>query len=224
MLIGFSVLFMSMFLYFVVMGWGLPGVLLRTRYRQIKLNARGMRRCLFNGKRCVVYERGVNQRRHISRYLICQEDGYKVLQCKVSSNIRYMEYDVMLYDRYDKTIDVINVKEDVVSEFTRRLILPDETSYVNIVLRKVNKSVLFKKRLTYIPRTKITLYIFLAFLVTVLESVIVMTSTAYAFGGLFREDYMSSLGHMVFGFAVSAGIGLLAIACIMIRLIRHRRA
>lgn len=222
--LGYSLLFTSMFLFFVVMGWGLPGLLLRTHYRQIKLNARGMRRCLFNGKRCVVYERGINQRRHISRYLLCQEDGYKVLQCKVSPNVRYLEYDVMLYDRYDNTVDVINVKEDVVSQYTRRLQLPDETAYVNVVLRKVNKSVLFKKRLAYIPRGRIAAFISLAFLLTLLESVVVMTSTAYAFGGVFREDYMSSPMRMLFGFGVCAAVGALAIGCIMLRLYRHRKA
>ena len=224
MLIGYILLFTSMFLYFVVMGWGLPCLLLRTQYRPIRLNARGLRRCLFNGKRCVVYERGINQRLHVSRYLLCQEDGYKVLQCKVSPNVRYLDYDVMVYDRYDNVVDVINVKEDVISQYTRRLQLPDETAYVNIVLRKVNKSVLFKKRLAYIPRGKITAFISLAFLFTLLESVVVMVSTAYAFGGVFREDYMSSPLRMAFGFGVSGVVGLLAIGCIMLRLYRHRKA
>lgn len=224
MLIGYLLLFASMFLFFVLMGWGLPALFLRTEYHQIKLNARGMRRCLFNGKRCVVYERGINQRRHISRYLLCQEDGYKVLQCKVSPNIRYLEYDVVLYDRYNNTVDVINVKEDIISQYTRRLVLPNETAYVNIVLRRVNKNELFKTRLAYIPRGGIIAFISLAFLLTILESVVVMTSTAYAFGGVFREDYMASPARMLIGFGVSALFGALAIGVIMIRLYRHRKA
>ena len=130
----------------------------------------------------------------------------------------------MIYDRYDNVIDVINVKEDVVSQFTRRLRLPDETAYVNVVLRKVNKNVLFKKRLTYVPRGKIAAFISLAFLITLIESVVVMTSTAYAFGGVFREDYMSSPMRMVVGFGACAAVGAVAIGIIMLRLYRYRKA
>ena len=224
MIVGFALLFISMLLYFTVMGWGLPRLFLRTSYTTVKLNARGLRRCLFNGKRCVVYERGMNQRRYINRYLLCQEDGYKVLQCRVSPEVRYMDYDVTLYDRYDNVIDVVNVKEELSSEYTGRVQLPDNTAYVNIVLRKVNKTVLFKKRLAGIPRKKIAAFLLLAFLATLLESVVVMVSTAYAFGHVYREDFMSSPQNLIVGFTVSAVVGALAIGCIMIRLYRHKQA
>ncbi len=224
MLIGFILLFLSMLLYFFVMGWGLPRLCLRTQYSPVKLNARGLRRCLFNGKRCVVYERGINQRRYINRYLLCQEEGYKVLQCRVSSSVRYMDYDVMVYDRYDNIVDVVNVKEDVFGQYTSRVQLPDETAYVNIVLRKVNKSVLFKKRLAGIPRKRIAAFLLLAFLATLLESVVIMVSTAYAFGHVYREDFMASPRNLIIGFSISAVVGTLAIGCIMIRLYRHKQA
>ena len=224
MYIGFALLTVSMLLYVAAIGWGLPGLLLRTKYRSVQLHARGLRRCLYNGKRCVVYERSMNWRRYITRYLICQGEGCKYLKCKVSPSVRALEYDVVLFDRYNCIFDVINVKETLNSPYTSFLRLPDATSYVSLQLRRVNKTQLSnEKQLAYIPRLRIVWFVVLAFLMTLVEAVAIMASCAHAFGGVFREDFVSSIERMLIGVGVACVVALIGLLIVAISYRRHSR-
>ena len=153
MFIGVALFTISMLLYIAAMGWGLPRLFLRTKYRPVMLHARGLRRCLYNGKRCVVYERGMNWRRYITRYLLCQGEDCKLLKCQVVPAVRFMEYDVVLFNRYNRIFDVMSVREALNSPYTQLLRLPDETAYVSIQLRRVNKTTLLNdKPYAYLSR------------------------------------------------------------------------
>ena len=223
MFIGYALLIASMLLYFATVGGILPQWLLRPQYAAVHLDARGLRRCLYNGKRCVVYERCVNQRRYISRYLLCQGEGCKLFQCQVTASVRSMVYDVVLFDRYDHVFDVMHVKEDFASPYSKMLSLPDETSYVSIRLRKVNKTAMEVKPMTFLPRNSIFVFSLCTFLLSLVEGLVIMTGCAYAFGGVFREDFLKSPENILIGIGVSLGTVLIGLIVVSVAVRRRMK-
>lgn len=223
MVIAFVLLAISMLLYFTAMGWGLPSLFLRTTYEPVQLHARGMRRCLFNGRPCVVYERSLNWRRHISRYLLYQSEGCKLLKCQVTAAVRYLEYDVVLFNRYNRIFDVIRVKEKLTSSYTRLLTLPDETAYVALRPCRVNKSHIPYKPIAHIPRLRVVFFTISAFLVTLFEGVMIVICSTYALGGVHREDFLLSEEHILISLIVAAAVALLGSLVVLVGLHRHRK-
>ncbi len=223
MIFGITLLVLSMVLYFAAMGWGLPHYLLKPDYLPVPLTARGLRRCMFKGKRCVVYERSKGQRDYITRFLLCEGEKCKLLKCKVTPSVRKLVYDVILFDRYDRIFDIVHVKETVSSPYTKLLCLPKRTSYVEIELRKVNKTKLAKKRrIAEVPARKIALYIISAITLTFVESAAVTTGIAFTFGGVFREDLARNLDWRLLVVAVVTA--LVGMSTVLIALGRRRKA
>lgn len=222
MIIGIALLAVSMALFLFAMSWGLPRVFLRTEYAVTRPEGRGIRKCLFEGKPCVVYEAGIRQRRFVRQFLLYYHEGYKVLKCKLASGVRYIDYDVVVFDRYDKVLRVINVKEDVVlGQYTRMVELPDETAYVSLLLREVNDELLFQQSAVSISRRNVWLFAGAAFLLTLLESFVLKVSCAFAFGGVFRESFIRSPEGLAVGLVFSGLVGLLGLLVVMLT-IRHK--
>ncbi len=193
MLIAYIQLVSTIVLYLLVMGWLLPHAFLRAGYLSPTLSARGVRRCLYNGKRCVVYERNANFRRYISRYLLCEGVGCKLLKCKVTPEVKKLKYDVVMFNRYNRVFDVLRVEENVVSSYTQLLPLPDETSYVEIKLRRVNDVTVSKTRVAAFRARNISLYSILATLMTILTGLLLTVGISYSFGAVYREDFIKNL-------------------------------
>ena len=179
----------ALFLYLTVI-W-LPNKFLCVKYLISAPEGRGMRRCIFNGKRCVLYEAARRTRRYIRQYLLTEEGGLKLLLCKTNGNVAYLEYDVVLFDRYNKVFRIVNVKESIPSgDYTKPLQLPSETAYVSLVLRRVNGTVIPGRRLTRLPVGQIFSYVLLTLFLSLLQAFAVMVSCAYMFGGVFRESFI----------------------------------
>lgn len=223
MLIGYILLFGSMALFFVTLGWFLPRWLLRTKYADIKTSDRGMRRCLFKGKRCIVYDVSRAQRKYVRRYILCQEKGYKTLRCHAVSAVTYLDYDVVLFNRYDKIIGVIHVKENLTSGFTRSVQLPDDTAYISLELRRVNKEFLGKKQIVSISRKKMLVFALLALLLAAGESFVIKVGCAYAFGGVYREDFISSMDGTVWGVGAALSVALLGLLFALVPIRRRTK-
>ncbi len=221
MLIGYILLFGSMGLFFVTLGWLLPRWLLRVKYANVKTADRGLRRCLFKGKRCVVYEVSRAQRKYVRRYALCQEKGYKTLKCHVASSVTFLEYDVVLFNRYDEITGVLHVKENLTSLYTRSVQLPDDTAYISLVLRRANKESFERKPLMLLSRGKILLFALLTLLLTAAEGFVIKVGCAYAFGGVFREDYISSLEGTLWGLGAALAVALVGLLFALVP-IRHR--
>lgn len=212
MVMGYLLLITSMLLYVATVGTLLPRMLLRPQYTVANLDARGLRRCLYNGRRCVVYERCVNQRRYLSRYLLCEGEGCKILRCQVTASVRSMVYDVVLFDCYDRIFDIVHVKEDFTSAYSKPLALPDNTSYVTIRLRKVNKTPLEIIPIASLPRINVILFALCTLVLTAVESVVIMTSCAYAFGSSLDDALLNTPENMlivVVATAIAALVGLM---------------
>ena len=221
MWIGYALLVANMLFYFVTVGFCLPRLLLRPQYKPASLDARGLRRCFFRGQRCVVYERCINQRRHVTRYLLCQGEGCKLFKCQVTPGVKSIEYDLVLFDRYNKIFDVLHVKEKPISLYSKTLALPDRTSYVALRLRHVNKQAFPSKAIAAVKKGRVFLFFLCAMVLSVVHSGIVMVGCGYAFGGVFREDFAQSSEDMIAGIGIAA-VAVLVGMLLMIRSVRRR--
>lgn len=193
MAVGIIVLVLSVVLFITLMILVLPKHMLRVVYRVNKVTDRGVRRCLFKGKRCIVYDSSKENKAVIKQYSILQEDGYKTLRCKLTRDIEYLDCDIVLFNRYNKVFQVVNVKEDIIGmSMTRATRLPDETAYIRIIIRRVNKTVIKRKPPVKVTGFSIFLFSLVAVALTALETFVVRACCSYSFGDVYRESFIAS--------------------------------
>ena len=95
MAIGYVLLFSSVILFLIVMIIALPKALLKVKYSIKEPDDIGIKRCFYNGKRCVVYEGGKDISKYIEKYLLVEGKRCKVLRCKIARKISYLNYDIV---------------------------------------------------------------------------------------------------------------------------------
>jgi hypothetical protein len=216
MIVGIVLMVVSVFFFVISMTAILPKLLLRVKSTVTEPEGRGIKKALFNGRRCIVYRSGSEVHKYIKQYLIYDEGNQKVLRCKTNGSLRYIDYDIVLFNKYDKAFKVINVKEDIVKgDLTRRVDLPKETSYVSIVIRKADSQDFAKPPVFNVTVKSIAIYSIACFLVTLLETFILKVSCAFAFGGVFRESFIQSPSSTIVGLLLSLLTGLLALISII---------
>lgn len=224
MTIGLIAMTVSVILFMTLMTFVLPRWILKITYKVGGATDRGVKRCLFKGKRCMVYDSSKENKPIIKQYLLLEEDGYKSLKCKVTPNVKYLDYDVVLYNRYNKPFKVINVKEDIVGmEMTRAARLDDETSYVKIIIKRVNRTDMRKKPVMRIGGGRIFLFSVLAMVLTAVEAFAIRVCYSYSFGKVYRESFVSSTEGLLTIGAVALVMGLLGALLVVIRASKRAR-
>lgn len=217
MTIGIVLLVVSAFLFLLMMTVVLPKLFLKVRYSITEPEDIGIKRCFYNGKRCVIYEGGKGISKYIEKYLLVEGKKCKVLRCKLARKISYMDYDIVVFDRYNNVKEVVNVKENLVKGgYTRRVELPEETAYVRMVIRAADDTVIKTKPVAYIPKGKVTFYAFLAICLTAAETFVLKVSCAYAFGGVFRETFARSTNGFFATVVLALITGLIALITVTI--------
>ena len=213
--IGLIVLMVSVVIYVLLMTVILPKGLIKASYKVKEPQDRGVKRCLFKEKRCIVYKSSNANKKYIKQYAIFQEDGYKLLKCKVSPSVEYLDYDIVLFDRCNKPFKVINVKEDILGvDFTRSTMLPNETSFVTIVIKRVNKIAFKRPPSVKIKGGGVIAFALLTTIITALEGFIVRACCSYSFGGVFRESFIASTNGLIFIGALAVLAGILSVIII----------
>ena len=223
MTVGIIVLIASVILFVTLMTLVLPKHILKVIYKVSETNDRGVRRCLFKGKNCIVYDSGKENKPIIKQYLLLQEDGYKTLKCKVTPNVEYLDYDIVLFNRYNEVFKVINVKEEIIGmSMTRSTMLPDETSYIRIIVRKVNRTNMKRKPAVKLSKKSVFVYSLVSILFTAVEAFVVRACYSYCFGDVYRESFIASTQGLLTIGALAAAMGILGGICIVMS--AHKRA
>ncbi len=204
MVVGIILMIASVFLFIMAMTVFLPKAMLKPKCRIKAPEGRGIKRVLLNGNRCIVYKASSEVGKYIDQYLIYDDNGTKILRCKTNGRVRYLDYDIVIFDCSDRAVDVVNVKEDIIKgDLTRRVELPNETSYVSIVIRQADNVNYKKPPLMNVSGKSIFFYSVLAFIFTFLETFVLKISCAYAFGGVFRESFIQSTSSLAISIALS---------------------
>ena len=207
--IGLSVLIASVVLYMVLLTMVLPKKMIKAVYPINTPADRGVSRCTFEGKLCNVYASSKENKPYIKQYLLLREQDHKILRCNVAPGVEYIDYDIILFDRYDKVLGVMNVKEDILGkDVTRSTRLPKETSYIRIVVRQVNRTKRKVQKTFKVKGSGIFKYFLVTVLFTAVEAFVVRACCSYAFGDVYRESFLASrYGFLVIGvFALCVGL------------------
>lgn len=214
--VGLVILIVSAVIFVTLAAVVLPKHMLHVKYAVNTPDDRGVKICLFKGKRCVVYKSCKENKEYIRQYALTQEDGYKLLKCKVTDAVEYMDYDIVLFNRHHEVFDVINVKEDFFGTgYSRDTRLPNETSYISIIIRKVNRVNLKKKPIIKVKGGGLLGYALVTTLLAFLETFFVRLSGSYVFGGVYRESFIATTEGFVFNLAVSLLIGILTVITVV---------
>lgn len=222
--LGIIILIASVAVYITIVNFILPRLILKVSYEVKEPNDRGVKRCIFNGKRCVVYKTGNENKPFIKQYAIVQEDGYKSLKCKVAPELEYIDYDIVLFNRYNEVFKVINVKEEICGvDYTRATTLPNETSYISIVVRKANKLDLKRKPIARVVPSSLLAFACVTALISIVEAFVIKISCAYCFGGVFRESFISSNSGLLISIALAVAIGALGLFAVVTSVRRKAR-
>lgn len=192
--------------YMAVVAWWLPKVFLQNKFKMKTVNDRGIRKYKGSGDSIgILYEPEVGTRKYIKQYAISFDGDEKLLKCMLADDIDYIEYDIASFNRNGKIINVLNVK-DVVEKagFTRSVILPRETSYVALVISRVDNIELDVPVKLLISKGKMLAYSLITVILSVITAFAIKIGIALSLGGVFRESFMMSIdGHIwTLGFAL----------------------
>lgn len=137
----------SMALYVFLVGSVLP-LMLRFKCR---VTDRGLNKYTYPGGRGILYEPHPALSAYVSSYILFVDEGVKYIRCKVADQVDRIGYSVVVFDRRDKIINVVQVTDIIgPAGCTRRVALPKETSYVTLLLDSVNgKKITVGERLTF---------------------------------------------------------------------------
>lgn len=164
----------SIAIYFGIVSKILPELCVRWKKPSKKLGDRGIKKYRFPEGRGIVYEPELKVRKYIKQYTLLSYEGDKFLKCMLEPKIRLIKYDVIVYGPDDELLDIIAVTERVSIEgYSKAVLLPEDTSYVNIVLRAVDDMYRnSQKIITYSPISVALLSVFVA-VATVFETYVI---------------------------------------------------
>lgn len=96
---------------------------------------RGLRNFKEKNGRSIVYEPAPKYRKYISQYVLSFRQGEKALVCKLKENFAFLDYDIVVFNCYNRSFKTINVKENIKTPgFTRLVKLPKQTAYISLII------------------------------------------------------------------------------------------
>ncbi|MBE6584733.1 MAG: hypothetical protein E7649_07170 [Ruminococcaceae bacterium] len=209
------------FMYIFTVAWLLPRFFLQNRYKIKVVRDRGIRKYKSpDDKRAIVYEPDLQTRKYIKQYVLTDDGREKVLKCKISEDISYLEYDIALFDGRHKVYKVLNVCDMIEEQgYTQPVALPAETSYVTIILSRVNNDQLHRPLRARISFVKALSFVLLSLLMSVVTAFAFKIGFANSFGGVFRQSFLGNYsGHVVtlVMSLVLCLVAVVAVSCILL--------
>ncbi len=126
----------------------LPRMYLKLRYTIERSKDRCIKRVYEKDGQSMVFEPEEKWRGYIEQYVLSERKGQKVVMCKVNEELSYIEFDVVVFNAFNKVSEVIKVQDNVAgSGYTKTVELPEDASYLSLcVVRADNKK--FRNNLT----------------------------------------------------------------------------
>ncbi len=130
----------SLSLYVALVSKILPLFLLKANYNVQDMGDRGLEKYVFEGGRAITYKPYGETGKYIKQYILSVNDGDKYIKCKFDKRILSIKYDVVALDSGNNEIDTIQISVPKVSSGdAAAAILPENTAYVCVVVKEVNR-------------------------------------------------------------------------------------
>ena len=201
--------------------FALPRIFLKNCYGIDEPYDRGLRKYRFeddgNG---ILYEPSLGVRKYVKQYVLTNRYGEKRIKCKIDPKLKYLDYDIVLFNNQDKVFLILNVK-DIIEEqgYAKEVVLPDETSYVSILLNQADNWLFPRHKGIRIAPFHMLCFSLSAIGLFVCAAFCVKLCFANLFGGLFRESFMLVEQSNLITAALSAAVGALGVLVAVIVLI-----
>lgn len=164
---------MSVVIYVLLISGVYPRLFVKWQTKK-KIRDRGLEKYIFPEGRSVVYEPELKARKYIKQYALLCQDGNKYIKCFVNTKLRYIKYDVLVYNNMNELVDVIAVSEKLSSqEYSRAVPLPGATSYVSVVLRCADNMYVNEEEATTYSLRHMGMFAGAVTVTTVIESLVV---------------------------------------------------
>ena len=169
----------------------LPRFLFCTRYAVDGSRDRGVKKMDDEDGQSIVFEPAPEFRPYISSYALSYRDGKRVLVCRLSDKVQYLDYDIIIFDSNDKVKQVFNVKEAPSGDYTHVVEVPGDTDYVSLVINEADNNKFPNKVMKNTPPGRIAAFIGCSAVLIALAVFGIKVCCAYMFAGLFRESYVT---------------------------------
>ena len=217
------VLVVSVLTYGFLTVYVLPRTFLKTEFISVTSRDRGLKNIKETVGRSIVYQPSKQNRKYIPQYVISDRKGKKVLVCKTAPNVRYIDYDVVMFNGINKAFNVINSKELIERGRTEKLELDEDTAYVTLIINGVNEESFKTKVVKPMPSWRITWFAVTCGLMTVFEVFFMKLCCSYGFGGVFREEFMLSPTGTWFTVLFAAVAALINVGIVLFVVLRKNR-
>ena len=168
-----------------------PMLFLKTRHIIQAPTDRGIKKVVEKHGQSMVFEPALKWRQFIKQYVLAERFGKKELMCKLDKDISYICYEIVLFNNRNKVFDVLKVKDLVEkSGYTKVVELPEETSYVSIVVDEVDNATFPDSTVRKAKAGKIAKFLVACSFALLMEIMSVKVCLANIFGGVFRESFI----------------------------------
>ncbi len=188
-----------------LMLWALPKMFLKNSYRHSSIADRGIGKYkISDTDKAIVFEPAMHIRQYISKYVIFERDGEKYISFQLESGVRYIDFDITLFDKDDKgflSLCSKNILDD--GDEIREMKLPANTAYASISLNRVNEQQFDERYTIEIKKGSFFVYMLTVIAVSVGFSLLSKLCFANVLAGVFRQDFMAD-GYETFFMILSA--------------------
>ena len=169
----------------------LPTMFLKTRHILTAPTDRGLKKIVEKNGQSMVFEPALKWRKYIRQYVLAERQGKKELMCKLASDVSYIYYDIVIFNNRNEVCEVLRVKDLIErSGYTKIVELPQETSYVSLVVNEVDGVTFPDSTVKKVKAGKIAKFLAACSLVVFMEILFVKVCFANIFGGIFRESFV----------------------------------
>ena len=218
------ILIASVAVYVFLMAWVFPRTFLKTEFVAVESHDRGLKNIKETVGRSIVYQPSKQNRKYVPQYVISDRKDKKVLICKTAPNVRYIDYDVVMFNRFNQAFKVVNAKELIERERTEKLELDENTAYISLVINAVNEETFKNKVVKPVAGGKISLYALTCALMTALEVFLIKLCCSYSFGGVFQEEFVLSGKSLLFTGICAAVAAIINVACVLIVVLKRNHS
>lgn len=185
----------------------LPKAFLRADFGRLPVTGRGLKSVEGESGPSMVYEPDPKIAKYIKRYVLSERGGKKFLLCKIDEKIKYIDFDVAVFNKDGVSFRILNVKEIISRQgFTEACELPGETSFVTLSLNEVNGQKKGKGLHGEISRANLAWYLSLSAVADILAAVFAKICITNAFGGIYSESFLSSGLDWLYTFLAAVGV------------------
>lgn len=178
--------------FIVAHAYVLPTAFLKMKYDSDNLPDRGIKAIdEEDGGRTIVYEPDIRLQNYVKKYILSERDGKKYFVCKIDDDIKYLDYDIVLFDKNGNSFKILTVKELIEKRgITRTTELPDKTVYVSLALNEVNDEKIKGSITKKVQFKGVALHLIFSTIIEVFSVLSVKTLIGKMFGGIFFESFV----------------------------------